>query len=113
MSLRPLGKSAACQPNSRSSVRTVGILLRRVEHHLDDALDVAIRRNQPADIHAEPPGDRRTHLIATKDSTFDLAGLQHVLSQLWTMASLRGPKPSPCMRPNLPVPHVRQQSRTL
>jgi hypothetical protein len=29
----------------------------RVQHHLDDALHGAVRRNQAADIQAETPGD--------------------------------------------------------
>ena len=33
------------------------VALRRVEHHLHDTFDVAIRRLQPGDVHSEPARD--------------------------------------------------------
>ena len=59
----------------------LGVVLRGVEHHLDDALNVAVRRRQRADIHAETPGDGGAHLIPVEDFALDLAGLEHVLGQ--------------------------------
>jgi len=34
------------------------IVARRVEHHFNDALDIAVRRLKRADIHAETAGNR-------------------------------------------------------
>ena len=76
MPLRPVGNSAACQPNNRSSLSGCGEFLGRVEHHLDDALDIAVSGRQRADIHPQPAGDRRAHLVAVELLAFDLAGLE-------------------------------------
>ena len=43
MPLRPVGNSAACQEKSLSAVSGSVIVAGGVEHHLDDALDVAVR----------------------------------------------------------------------
>lgn len=59
----------------------LGIVLGGVEHHFDDALDVAIRRYQADDIHAQAAGDGGADLIAVEDFSLDLAGLQHILGQ--------------------------------
>src|SRR5690606_37296232 len=50
----------------------------RVEGHLDDAFDVTIGGRQGADVDAESPGDRRSHLRGLEDLALDLAGLGHV-----------------------------------
>ena len=81
MPLRPVGNSAACQPNSRSSVSGSLIVLRGVEHHLDDALDIAIGGRQGADVHAEAARDRGADLLAIEHFAFDLARLEDVLGQ--------------------------------
>ena len=81
MPLRPVGNSAACQPNRRSAVSGSSILLGRVEHHLDDAFDIAVGGRQRADVHAQPAGDRGAHLIRVEDLTFDLARLEDILGQ--------------------------------
>ena len=57
------------------------VAARRVEHHFDNALDIAIGGNQPADVHAEPPGDRRADLIGRELLSLDLARSDDVLGQ--------------------------------
>ena len=57
------------------------VVLRRIEHHLDDALDVPVSRLQTADVDSEPTRDRRTNLVGIQLLAFDLAALEHVLSQ--------------------------------
>ncbi|WP_228763668.1 hypothetical protein [Brevundimonas sp. SPF441] len=42
----------------------LGVVLGGVEHHLDDALDVPIRRDQADDIHAEAAGDGGADLVS-------------------------------------------------
>ena len=53
----------------------------RVEHHLDDALDVPVRGLQRAHVHAEPPGNRRPDLLGFQSLSLDLAALQNVSGQ--------------------------------
>jgi hypothetical protein len=54
---------------------------RRVEHHLDDALDVAIGPPESADVHAEATRDRRLHFRRIERLPLDVAALHHVLDQ--------------------------------
>lgn len=54
---------------------------RGVEHHLDDALDVAIDRRECGCLHAEPAGERGSHLPGVQALALDLAGLHHVLGE--------------------------------
>ena len=49
------------------------VALRRIKHHLDYALDIAVRRREPADIHAEAAGKRRSHLLAVENLAFNFA----------------------------------------
>ncbi|MNV60822.1 hypothetical protein D3C71_1532990 [compost metagenome] len=49
-------------------------VLRGVEHHFDDALDVAIRFDQPDNIHAQAAGDGGTHLLSIQHLALNLAG---------------------------------------
>src|SRR3990172_1111860 len=52
-----------------------------VEHHLDDTLDVPVGGFQRTDVHAEPPGDRRSDLVRFELFSLDLAALENVFSQ--------------------------------
>ena len=52
-----------------------------VEDHLDDSLDVPVRRLQRADVHAEPAGDRRSHLVGFELFPLDLTALEDVGGQ--------------------------------
>jgi hypothetical protein len=54
------------------------VVARGIEHHLDDAFDVAVCGLQRADIHAEPPGDGRAHLPGVEILPLDLAALQYI-----------------------------------
>ena len=56
-------------------------VLGRVEHHLDHAVDVAVRRGEGSDIHAEAAGDRGSHLILVEQFAFDFAGLEDVFGE--------------------------------
>lgn len=53
----------------RCAERSLG----RVEHQFDDALHVAVGRDQAADIHAETAGKRGANLVAIKLLALDLA----------------------------------------
>ena len=57
------------------------IVLRRVQHHFHDALDVTVRRPQPADVDSEPASDRRAHLLGIQLFAFDLAAFQNVFGE--------------------------------
>ena len=57
------------------------IVARGVEHHFDDALDVAVRGLEGADVHAEPPRNRGADLFGVELFAFDFAALQHVGGQ--------------------------------
>ena len=57
------------------------IAARGVEHHLDDAFDVAVRGLEAADVEAQTPRHRRADLFGIELLTFDFAGLQDVFGQ--------------------------------
>ena len=57
------------------------VVLCRVQHHLDDAFDVTVRRLQTADIDPQPARDRRPDLVRVQPLAFDLAALQHVFGE--------------------------------
>ena len=52
-----------------------------VQHQFDDAFDVPVHVQQPAGAHAEPPGDRRPHLLRVEVLALDLAALHYLLGQ--------------------------------
>lgn len=57
------------------------VALRRVEHHLDDAFHVTVRRLQSPDVDTKSTGDRRANLIGVELLAFDLAALDHILGE--------------------------------
>ena len=59
----------------------LGIALGRIEHHLDDAFDIAVAGNQSGNVHAEAAGNRGAHLLAIEMLALDLARLDHVFGQ--------------------------------
>lgn len=54
------------------------IVVRRVEHHFNDALDTAVRRLKRADIHAETAGNRGSDLVGVQLLTLDFTALDHI-----------------------------------
>lgn len=52
----------------------LGVVARRVESHLDHAVDVTTRRSQSADVDAEPTRHRRANLRDIELLTFDRGG---------------------------------------
>jgi hypothetical protein len=56
-------------------------VLRRVEHHLHDALHVPVSSPEPANVETEPARDRRANLIGIERLTFDRAALDHVFGE--------------------------------
>src|SRR6478735_10387386 len=52
-----------------------------VEHHLDNAIDLAVCRSTFAYIDAEPPGDGGSHFYLIEMLAFDRAGFEHVLGE--------------------------------
>ena len=90
------------------------VFLGGVEHHLDDALDIAVGGREGADIHAEAAGDRGAHLILVEDFAFDLAGFEDVLGQGLEdglRAELEAEPFHPADEPPLPVTHGRKLVR--
>ena len=71
-----------------------------VEHHLDHAVDVPIRRRQRADVQAQPAGDGRTHRFGVELLALDLAGLDDILGQhpQGGRVALRQAHVAPCAR---------------
>ena len=57
------------------------VVARRVQHHLDDAFDVAVRGHNAPDIHPEAARDGGAHLLSVQRLAFDLAALDHVVGQ--------------------------------
>src|SRR5260370_11311873 len=57
------------------------IVARGVERHFDDALHVAVRRRQCADIHSKSSGNRGSDLIRIQLLALDFAALEHIGGQ--------------------------------
>jgi hypothetical protein len=53
----------------------------RIEHHLDDALDMPVCGLQCADVYPEAPGNRRADLLGVKLLAFDLAAFENIGGQ--------------------------------
>ena len=62
-------------------VQWLVIRLRRVQHHLDDPIDMAIRRDQPADFEPQPFCNGRPNLILVERLAFDLAALDDITGE--------------------------------
>ena len=56
-------------------------VLAGIQHHFDNTLDVSICGNRPRNVHAQPPGNGRTHLIRVQVLAFDFAGLDDIQCQ--------------------------------
>ena len=54
---------------------------RRIQHHLDDALDVAIDRRQRTNVYAQTAGDAGTYGGNVQLLALDLAGLDDILRE--------------------------------
>ena len=90
------------------------VVLRRVQHHLDDAFDVTVRRLQPADFDSEPTRDRRAYLVCVQPLAFDLAALQHVFGERAENGLLSDPEAERLHLADqspLQVPACRQRGR--
>lgn len=53
----------------------------RIEHHLDNTLDMTVCGLQSAEVHPEAPGDRRADLLGVELLAFDLAALENIGGQ--------------------------------
>lgn len=49
-----------------------------VEHHLDDALDIAVSRCHSAAVHAEPPRDPLPDILAIEFFTLNFSGAKYI-----------------------------------
>ena len=56
-------------------------MTRRVEHHLDNALDPAVRLSQTGGIQAKTARDRRTDLLGVQLLAFDFARLDDIFGE--------------------------------
>ena len=56
-------------------------MARGVEHHFNDAFDIAVGGLEGADINAETAGDRGADLLGVQLFAFDLAALENIGSQ--------------------------------
>ncbi|GAA0644684.1 hypothetical protein GCM10009101_17020 [Brevundimonas lenta] len=57
------------------------VALSGVEHHLDDAFDVPVCRNETANVHPQATGDGGANLVLIEDFAFNLAGFEDVLGE--------------------------------
>jgi hypothetical protein len=90
----------------------LAIVLCRVEHHFDHALDIPVGRRQRPDVDAEAAGDRGAHLVLVQELAFDFRGLEDILRQrlehgLFLQAETQGLHASD--KPPLPVADSRQR----
>ena len=49
------------------------IALRGIEHHFDDALNIAVAGGKPPGVHAEPARERGSHFVLIEDLALDFA----------------------------------------
>jgi len=59
----------------------LSVFLVGVEHHLDDAIHMAVGRRQPERLHPQPTSDRCTDLVLVENFALDFAGLENILRQ--------------------------------
>ena len=59
----------------------IGKMLRGIQHHFHHAFNIAISGDCARDVDAQPPRNRRAHLIGIQNLALNLAGLQHVQRQ--------------------------------
>src|SRR5262245_35631825 len=76
------GHKKSVMPREQTSDRErLCILSRCVEHHLDHAVDVAVRRSQPRDVQPHASSDGRADLVRIELLALDLAALDDVRRQ--------------------------------
>ena len=76
------GREESRMPGEKAfGVEGLIIFARSVEHHLHDAFDVAIRRFQSSNIHAEAARDGGTNLGGIEDFSLDFTALEHVFGE--------------------------------
>ena len=56
-------------------------MTRRVEHHLDNTLDLAVRLSRTGGIQAKTARDRRTDLLGVQLLAFDFARLDDIFGE--------------------------------
>jgi hypothetical protein len=99
-------------PVEQALLRNLGVIVPGgVEHHLDDALDVAVDGSECAGVETEPASERGPHLLGVQALALDLAGLQHVLrqrAQHCLFAQFEPERLHPTQQDTLTVPHVGQ-----
>jgi hypothetical protein len=58
--------------------QSLGIVTGRIQSHLDNTIDVAIRGFEATDVDSEAASDRGTNLFGIKRLSLDFAALEHV-----------------------------------
>ena len=99
MPLRPVGKQRRMPREQPLGGERLVVVARGVEHHFDDAFDVAVGGLERADIHAEAAGDRGADLFGVEFLAFDFAALEDIGGQGLQTASCRRLNPSASMWP--------------
>jgi len=82
------------------------IITRCIQHHLDNAFDIAVGGHQSANIHSESPGNGKTNLIPVQLFTLDFTRFNHVFREgaemgLRTLVNANAstlPRSLPCSR---------------
>ncbi len=90
------------------------IVLRGVERHLDDALDVPVRRQEGADVHPQAAREGGSDLLPVEGLSLDLARLEDVLGERVERGLLAEPEAEafhPPDEPPLPMPHCGEPIR--
>ncbi len=88
--------------------------LRRIEHHLHHTFNMPVGRSGPANIQAQPTGDRRSHLVRVQMLPLDLAGFQDVKregAELGLLLKWKAEALHPTHEPPLPVPYAGERLR--
>ena len=100
-------------PTKQSIFRQrLAVVLRRINHHLYDAFNIPVCGNCTGDVHPQPSGDGRTHLLRVEVFAFDLAGFHNVEREGFKLGFLPELKSQPlhtAEQSSLPVPYIRQR----
>ena len=83
-----------------------------IERHFHNTLNVPVCGNRPGNVHAQPPGDGRAHLIRVQVLAFDFTGLDDIQCQCLQLGFLPEREAEalhPTQQAPLPVTDIGQQ----
>ena len=106
------GKQRGVPPEQTIFGQRFRVFLRGVENHVDDPVDMTVRRRKPTNVQPETARQRRTDLIAIENLAFDLTGLDDLFGERLQRGLVAQPQPQRLHAANQPallVAHRRER----